>query len=784
MKRLVYWISIYVALLAGCSSTSQQFESGTPRATDRQVAAKKTTTYQLDNGRVCEYRLDNPSASEYYARVAQIHGKVLIGPDGQPVSVDAPEQSIHPFANEDSSAMTPEMPLEPVAAGKACEAHSQCPPGHACLVSSVNKQDMADDPVKVCTNMVRRSCSKELDCPDYEKCDSGRCVMCKANSDCRYGYKCSAGNCVPKDKAPVCKNTSDCKNGELCVFGACAAFCDSSTPCQGDKACQGVTGVGLCLSTHSELYSDLDIAECLTNDDVPIEYACYQMDTAQVCEGDVYNVHYRACDKDHCVNGMCVECLKDEDCSDGLRCIDNSCGCLSDSDCKAGLVCSRTHVCVSCRNSSECPDMLKCGYPPEWRMTGRKNSNAVLPQCLECMNNQDCGPDKPVCNENGQCVTGECATDWDCCYSEKCLAGKCSGENIRYEAGETLEEYRKNALRGFDENIESEHSYTLCNTNDECKYDEACNQKLHYCKKIRVGQKVAPKELKYYRELGTQFCWRDGECSPGEVCNDRGICGCSRNSCGEGYACSSDFGCIPKDPKVCGNLVYKNYKCLCTEDAQCGNQKFCASNGVCQSLHDADALYLEGLRWGKAYHGRRADDAKSIDYLEKAIKLNHQEALLALVENYNDCYKVEMDDYDKAKHNAYLKKLENLKNPEGLLLIADHYEDMSYIEDDLSEKQKKALENKSIAYLHKAADGGSKRAIGKLITYYMDGTIRIRSERGLMANIQRYLNLYYKYIPGKIRCDTYDDDMQEALEVLRAYKEEVNSRSKDDDEDE
>ena len=788
MKRLGYWILVCAVLLAGCSGTSQQqVETSTQQVKNKRTPPKKTATYQFDNGRVCEYRLDDPRASEYYARVAHAHGKVLIGPDGQPVSLGLTDQDESQSANESSSVMEPEKHLDPVAAGKECEKHSQCPPGYACIVSSwLDEDGNTQDPVYVCTNMIKLSCSKDLDCPDYEKCDSGRCVMCKTNSDCRYGYTCSAGSCVPKDAKPNCKTAGDCKNGETCVFGECAAFCDSSTPCKGDKACQGLTGVGLCLSTHSELYSELDIAECLTNDDLPYDKSCYQMDSQRACE--VWDVFYdqmfdRRCDKEFCVNGACVECLKDDDCSDGLRCIDNSCGCLSNSDCKSGLYCSRTHWCVPCRNASECTAPLKCGYPPEWKARGM-NKPVSLAQCLECTRNEDCSTDRPMCNKNGQCVAAECATNLDCCYSEQCLGGKCAEETIRYQPGETIEEFKKYVLQGFDENIEAKESFTLCKTNDACNFDEACNQKLHYCKKVRDGQKVAPKELEYYKTLGTQFCWRDSECQPGEVCNDRGICGCSRDSCGEGYECSADFGCLPKDPKICGDLVYKNFKCLCTEDSQCGSQKFCASNGVCQSLNDADALFLEGLRWSTTYHGRKYDVVKSIKYLEKAIKLNHKDALLEMVEKYNDFYTNNEAYYDEPKHLNYLKKLESLKTPEGLLLISYHFDDMSYTEPDLTEKQEKAYRNKSIAYLHKAADAGSSEAIGRLVSFYMDGTIRLRSERAQIGRIEKYLNLYFKYVPGKLRSVSYDDDMRKALDTLRMYKEELASTSKDDDDDE
>jgi peptidoglycan-associated lipoprotein len=111
---------------------------------------------------------------------------------------------------------------------------------------------------------------------------------------------------------------------------------------------------------------------------------------------------YPKCDKDEqckehnevCVNGMCQECGKDQDCKPGFVCRDNKCTvkpeCTADGDCGLGFKCRNQKCVAECESASDCPPGQQC----------RSGRCAPAP---ECSSDADCGSGRR-CDASGRCT--------------------------------------------------------------------------------------------------------------------------------------------------------------------------------------------------------------------------------------------------------------------------------------------------------------------------------------------------------------------------------------------
>ena len=734
---------VMVGCAAGCTpNMAEQAPAAAPvqKKVSRASTEGVSLTATLPSGRVCRYSSLDREAADYYSRLTGGISASDAGEAGQ-LRVTGGVQ-----------AQPEQTEILQVAPGALCHSHKECPSGHACLAIPIDewmrKNQVviaagAERSIAVCTNIANLACSSDLDCPDYEKCFGGHCAMCKADRDCRYGYRCQGGICQPKTGKPLCRTAAECGGGEICAFGKCMSLCgdvfDEGT-CGELEVCQARSGFGLCVGRHAgSLY---DIEDCLADDDVMLSKACVGKEIVDICKTD------QDCQEGRCIDGRCALCTDDRACPQGLHCIDHVCGCLSDADCGTGF-CSVTHECLACRDSQDCPGSQKCGYSLTWR-SGEESFEF---RCLECMRHADCGGDKPVCDPSGKCVQAECFSDAACCHAEKCKDHICADGRWPAKDGYSVEEiiHSETAYASLMQNV---WSTEFCTKDDECNHIwSACNRKLHVCKVILPDGKLPLEELKNYsNEWMTHFCWRDSECPQGLVCNHSGICGCSEDSCGKGFACSEKFGCIPKDRQACGKLEYINYQCRCTQDAQCGDQKFCASNGACESLKDGRALYMEGLRWYQEYHGRSADEEKAYQYLESAAKLGNQDAMFKMANIYQALYDDHDARYDEDMHLKYLNLLDKNKNPDGMYLLAMHDIRRSLDDMDLDDNESLALETKGIKKLHQAAAAGSKRAMAELAERYSEGNAVPEN----IAKARRYARRYFMYHPKSSRTEEAD----------------------------
>jgi len=376
--------------------------------------------------------------------------------------------------------------------GTACQVHSDCPQGSACMH-------------QVCVNMVHVACQSDLNCPEYEKCFDGVCKACGSDSDCSKDFQCNTnGVCVPKNTAVKhCNAASDCQNGEVCINGLCASFCYGINDQKGANK-------STCLSQNN-LYVGID-----TN-----QMAC----SVSTSYEDKDLLEYSCDNHGVCLNNACyeVQCTEDSQCGDGKKCIKGECykpECNDDSECYWGKKCI-DYFCQECTQDSECSDNEKCLNQPEYStivyhqdgsMSGKISSIRQGKSCLQCTNDSHCGGDRPHCNlDNFKCVA--CFNNSGCSAGEVCDDGLCRPEctqNNQCSSGICVDQV----------------CYE-CNDNSDCNENDDDEK---FCKLVtyKNGYSCSGKTCNYTRlEKPKKICTacaQDSDCSDGLVCGGSGVC--------------------------------------------------------------------------------------------------------------------------------------------------------------------------------------------------------------------------------------------------------------------
>lgn len=230
-----------------------------------------------------------------------------------------------------------------------CQSNQDCEPGLACIEGT-------------CTN-----CSGDGDCLREEVCDpvtltcgfrNGWGNECFAHEECALGRYCSQGLCLPTEMVTQCGQRGQCPEGMRCnrKMGA-PSICEEDLGCFENADC-----------TDDEV-CNIGTARC--------EIACTPENQADICSP-----------RQSCVEGRCLECTSDDDCSTGLTCNVEAglCvgrdSCFTNRDCEAGLVCNR-------RNKL-------CTEPPP-----------------PCSSDNDCLSDERCDLQTGKCLVRACVPDLD-----------------------------------------------------------------------------------------------------------------------------------------------------------------------------------------------------------------------------------------------------------------------------------------------------------------------------------------------------------------------------------
>jgi hypothetical protein len=216
-----------------------------------------------------------------------------------------------------------------------CEVREQCEPGQVCTNESYCADCESSGQCRL-----KEECRAEPD-TDVQRCAlrAGWGNQCARNDECSAGHWCVQGLCRPTEVVRLCPSgtNAECLTGQRCntVNLVCEEDlgCAESSDCSPGEVCN--KGSHAC------------VPRCTAENEV------------EVCVSG-----------ERCVNELCVQCVKDDDCGVGLICdAAGRCGtlnrCYQDRDCKVPLVCHiPTGACVDkpppCVSDENCADDQRC----------------------------------------------------------------------------------------------------------------------------------------------------------------------------------------------------------------------------------------------------------------------------------------------------------------------------------------------------------------------------------------------------------------------------------------
>ena len=330
-------------------------------------------------------------------------------------------------------------------------AHDPAPDGTPCLDGSFcNGEESCQD----------GTCADGLDpCVDPDHCDEDGdvCLECAKNDECADGNPCTTDTC----DAGTCVNTP-VVDGLACLDDA---FCNGEESCQGGVCSDGpdpCVDPDLCDETNDECLDclvdgDCDDANPCTTDACEDNFCTHAvvgdgtpcLDGAfcngdEVCVGGVCTDGADPCvDQAHCseVDDVCLECVIDPECDDGMVCTTDSCiddVCVNEpvpdgTPCPDDVFCDGIEQCESgvCADGGDpCIDLAHC--------------DEEIDKCIECFEDDECSDgsvctidtcvdescvftpipdgtpcdDGAFCNGDESCVSGVCADGPDPCIDE------------------------------------------------------------------------------------------------------------------------------------------------------------------------------------------------------------------------------------------------------------------------------------------------------------------------------------------------------------------------------
>ncbi|MCX7943052.1 MAG: hypothetical protein N2746_00880 [Deltaproteobacteria bacterium] len=493
--------------------------------------------------------------------------------------------------------------------GKACSSDSECPTKH-CLVYN--------DKFK--NGYCSMRCEEGSDCPlssgglcvNFEGKDDGKssCAKhCLSDSECRTSekYACRL----------VLANSAEA--GEVYTT-VCSGVDNLGATCQRDEDCsKGLRCIGKSEIVKNRAIKGGDFAEsicskeCTTDKDCPHIFDCKADDqnclkTARCIDGYCF----RGCENDnHCaktkyacrgyeytegnqnkvkyfcnsVSNIGAACTKNEDCTDGLKCV-------SDNTEFVGGFCTK-----DCSKDEDCP--LEVGI----------ERACINGKCQRtCKTDSDCGRKEYLCFENeitkkGICkytknIGAACKTDDDCSEGLSCYTGYAFPDGYCTKRASVVSECGNNSVLG---NIDL--CMRACDSDKDCKREGyICfnNGSEKYCSTgFNVGYPCSDHEDKNVIDCGEGLkCVKDKEFEFGyctmdcqevnEPCPPDSKCIPSKKMCmrlcsQDNHCLISDYTCRKEDNEyVC--VGGKNIGAECSSDSDCSSDTICdtkQTNGYC-----------------------------------------------------------------------------------------------------------------------------------------------------------------------------------------------------------
>ncbi|MGB0714419.1 MAG: hypothetical protein ACPGXK_00980 [Phycisphaerae bacterium] len=463
-------------------------------------------------------------------------------------------------------------------------------------------------------------------CDSGQTCDpaDGVCKECLGNGDCNDNDVCTDDACVDNlcvftDNTAPCDDNDNCTENDACSEGSCAGapvVCDQGQVCDpADGACKGCLGDGdcddgnvctddACVSNECEFTNNTDACDdgdnCTEND------ACAGggcAGTPVVCDMG------QTCDPS---DGVCKECLGDNDCDDGNACTDDAC---------------TDNACVFTDNSDECDDGDNCTENDVCNGGSCAGSAVVCPPeeicdpadgvCKECLTSADCDDGNVCtdesCDSSGTCVftnnTAACDDGDNCTDTDVCAEGSCAGSPVVCGMGQVCDPADgscKGCLGDGDCNdgnpctddacVNNDCEYT--NNTDSCDDSDNCTENDVCTNGACVGEAV--------------------ECTNGEVCDPAdGTCKqCITNAdCDDGNECTAELCSV-------GRCFFANLTTPCDDGDNCTENDTCSLGscsgttvvcGMDQVCDPADGVCKECLADGECDDGDLCTDDTCVD---------------------------------------------------------------------------------------------------------------------------------------------------------------------------
>ena len=490
-----------------------------------------------------------------------------------------------------------------------CKTAADCDDGDACTADSCNVDGGK------CTNAKIGGCG-ELSAPCAAKapcqqgvCDpvTNACVACTTSKDCGAGKLCQAQQCKA---AKACSSDVDCKaQNQVCAKsdGVCvdcvsdadcaensACFdhaCKPADPCKSSKDCAKVCDAKL-----------LKCVDCVGSEDCAAGQYCapWHACVPTICKADAcagnalfecrpsgggYDVRPdcaddNPCTDDGCETGKgCTATPNAAPCDDGNSCTSND-GC-SAGQCKGGSTpcddanpctddkCQAQTGCYHTANTAACDDNNKCTTADACKggaCAGTKKT------AKDCDDGNPCTDDSCAAgagcehkyNEHG-CDDGNACTDTD-----KCLAGKCTGQSTKCDDG------NKCTTDGCDVQGGCTHlnNSSPCDDGKYCSVDDACANGGCHAGKAR-------------------------DCSDAQTCTTD-ICSetaakCTYSNASSATYCNDANACTNTDRCSLGKCVGKTINCSdanpCTDDS-CDSKTGCKHTANTAACNDNDECTL------------------------------------------------------------------------------------------------------------------------------------------------------------------------------------------------
>ena len=324
--------------------------------------------------------------------------------------------------------------------GEACQTHSACASGSACLAGRCAALEGHLDDAD--------ACAADAECRAGELCRAGLCVAagdddvltCAANAECPANAVCYGGYCVVlagggaggggDDPATpeACNGRDD--DGDGVVDEGCdpALACAADTDCPADALCVN----GVCAAAAVELCNGLD-----DDFDGEVDEGCGDGEDA---DQDGFDVDHDCDDSDASVHPAAPERCgdgRDDDC-DGV--VDEGCGpalaCAADADCPAGQVCVNG-LCMPWETPCGAVDRDGDGVPDGCDADADGDGVPAGEDCDDtdpavwacdgeiCGNGLDDDGDGQV--DEGCGAPLPCASHADCYPGQRCVNGLCAG---------------------------------------------------------------------------------------------------------------------------------------------------------------------------------------------------------------------------------------------------------------------------------------------------------------------------------------------------------------------